>query len=53
MWIVRDGNHLLAWTPADAWKVKRIRPDPGSHSGPVAELGRCAPNNASSPAPVS
>jgi len=28
MWIVRDGNGLAAWTPADAWKVKRIRRDP-------------------------
>lgn len=52
MWIVRDGNQLLAWTPADAWKVKRIRRASGSHSGPVAELGRCAPNNPSSPAPA-
>jgi hypothetical protein len=40
MWIVRDGNQLLAWTPADAWKVKRIRRASGSHSGPVAELGK-------------
>jgi uncharacterized protein len=52
MWIVRDGNQLLAWTPADAWKVKRIRRASGSHSGPVAELGRCASNNPSSPAPA-
>ncbi len=28
MWIVRDGEQLLVWTPADAWKVKRIRHDP-------------------------
>ena len=28
MWIVRDGDRLLAWTPAEAWKVKRIRRDP-------------------------
>jgi uncharacterized protein len=27
MWIVRDGDQLLAWTPADAWKVKRLRRD--------------------------
>ena len=43
MWIVRDGNQLLAWTPADAWKVKRIRRDPRVTLRPVAELGRCAP----------
>jgi uncharacterized protein len=28
MWVARDGDQLLAWTPADAWKVKRIRRDP-------------------------
>ena len=28
MWIVRDGQQLLVWTPAEAWKVKRIRRDP-------------------------
>jgi PPOX class probable F420-dependent enzyme len=28
MWIACDGEQLLAWTPADAWKVKRIRRDP-------------------------
>jgi uncharacterized protein len=28
MWVVADGAHLLVWTPADAWKVKRVRRDP-------------------------
>jgi PPOX class probable F420-dependent enzyme len=28
MWIVAEGDQLWAWTPADAWKVKRIRRDP-------------------------
>ena len=28
MWIARDGADLVAWTPADAWKVKRARRDP-------------------------
>ncbi|GLE50853.1 PPOX class F420-dependent oxidoreductase [Mycobacterium montefiorense] len=28
MWIVDDGAHLSAWTPADSGKVKRIRHDP-------------------------
>jgi uncharacterized protein len=28
MWVVRDGEHLLVWTPADAWKVKRVGRDP-------------------------
>ncbi|MDG9710950.1 PPOX class F420-dependent oxidoreductase [Streptomyces sp. DH10] len=25
VWVVRDGNALGAWTPAESWKVKRIR----------------------------
>ena len=28
MWIASDGGDLVAWTPADAWKVKRVRRDP-------------------------
>lgn len=28
VWIVGDGDQLLVWTPADTWKVKRIRRDP-------------------------
>lgn len=28
MWVARDGADLVAWTPADAWKVKRLRRDP-------------------------
>ena len=28
MWIVRDGERLVVWTPADASKVKRVRHDP-------------------------
>ncbi len=28
MWIGRDGFELIAWTPADSWKVKRVRNDP-------------------------
>ena len=51
MWIVRDGNQLLAWTPADAWKVKRIRRDPRVTLRPCGRTGKvCAPNNPSSPA---
>ncbi|MEU0900166.1 PPOX class F420-dependent oxidoreductase [Streptomyces massasporeus] len=25
LWVVRDGDALGVWTPADSWKVKRIR----------------------------
>jgi uncharacterized protein len=28
VWIARDGDQLLASTPADTWKVKRILRDP-------------------------
>lgn len=28
MWIASDGDDLVAWTPSDAWKVKRVRRDP-------------------------
>ena len=47
LWVVRDGDVLLAWTPRDSWKVKRIRRDPrvtvapcdfrGNVSGPAVE----------------
>ncbi|MCV7165388.1 PPOX class F420-dependent oxidoreductase [Mycobacterium stomatepiae] len=28
MWIVGDRARLSVWTPADSWKVKRVRRDP-------------------------
>ncbi|BBZ28847.1 hypothetical protein MMAD_31420 [Mycolicibacterium madagascariense] len=28
VWIVADGDRLAVWTPADSWKVKRLRRDP-------------------------
>src|SRR5260370_40634302 len=40
MWIVRDGNQLLAWPPADAWKVKRIRRDPRVTLRPCGRTGK-------------
>jgi len=40
MWIVGDGNQLLAWTPADAWKVKRIRRDPRFTLRPCGRTGK-------------
>lgn len=27
VWIVSDGDRLVVWTPADSWKVKRLRRD--------------------------
>jgi PPOX class probable F420-dependent enzyme len=40
MWIARDGDQLLAWTPADAWKVKRIRRDPRVTLRPCGRTGK-------------
>lgn len=40
MWIVRDGDKLLAWTPADAWKVKRILRDPRVTLTPCGRTGK-------------
>lgn len=43
MWIAADGADLVAWTPADSWKVKRVRRDgrvalaPCGRSGAVAD----------------
>lgn len=43
MWIARDGESLVAWTPADTWKVKRVARDPrvtltaSGRTGKVAE----------------
>jgi PPOX class probable F420-dependent enzyme len=28
VWLVADGERLVVWTPADSWKVKRLRRDP-------------------------
>lgn len=27
VWLVADGDRLVVWTPADSWKVKRVRRD--------------------------
>lgn len=35
VWVVRDGDELLIWTPADSGKVKRIR------NFPDVELAEC------------
>jgi len=36
MWVVRDGDRLLMWTPSEAWKVKRVR------NNPRVTLARCS-----------
>ena len=43
MWVVRDGDVLLAWTPADAWKVKRIRHDPRVRLAACGRTGKVPP----------
>jgi PPOX class probable F420-dependent enzyme len=40
MWIVAEGEQLWAWTPADAWKVKRIRRDPRVTLTPSGRTGK-------------
>lgn len=36
MWVVRDGDRLLMWTHAEAWKVKRVK------NNPRVTLTRCS-----------
>jgi uncharacterized protein len=43
MWIVGDGEQLWAWTPADSWKVKRIRRDPRVTLTPCGRTGKVSP----------
>lgn len=45
MWIVGDGDQLWAWTPADAWKVKRIRRDPRVTLAPCGRTGKVSPGH--------
>jgi uncharacterized protein len=40
MWIGRDGADLFAWTPADSYKVKRIRNDPRVLLAPSSRFGK-------------
>lgn len=45
MWIARDGDHLVVWTPAEAWKVKRVRRDPRVELTPCSRTGKVAPGS--------
>jgi PPOX class probable F420-dependent enzyme len=40
MWIGRDGDALFVWTPADAWKVKRVAHDPRVLLAPSSRFGK-------------
>ena len=40
MWIGRDGDHLFVWTPADSWKVKRVKNNPRVVLAPCGRGGK-------------
>ena len=40
MWLARDGDALVMWTPADSWKVKRIRRDSRVELTPCGRTGK-------------
>jgi PPOX class probable F420-dependent enzyme len=40
MWIGRDGADLFIWTPADSWKVKRVRNNPRVLLAPSGRSGK-------------
>jgi uncharacterized protein len=40
MWIARDGDALVVWTPAETWKVRRVRRDPRVRLIPCGRTGR-------------
>jgi len=40
MWIGSDGSDLIAWTPAESWKVKRVRNDPRVLLAPSTRSGK-------------
>jgi len=40
MWVGRDGDHLFVWTPADSWKVKRVRNNPRVRLVPCGRFGK-------------
>ena len=39
MWLARDGDALVMWTPADSWKVKRARRNPAVTVQPCSVRG--------------
>jgi uncharacterized protein len=40
MWIGRDGADLFVWTPADSWKVKRVRNNARVLLSPSSRFGK-------------
>ena len=43
VWVVRDGDALVVWTPADSYKVKRVRHDPRVELVPCNRQGTPKP----------
>lgn len=52
LWVVEDAGQLVFWTPAESWKVKRVRRNPQvtvvtcSRTGAVAPGERAVPGRA-------
>lgn len=44
VWLVADGDRLAVWTPADSWKVKRLRRDPRVTLVPCGRRGAVSEN---------
>ncbi len=40
MWIASDGVELVMWTPADSWKVKRLKHNPSVLLVPCNRKGK-------------
>lgn len=40
MWLARDGDAVVMWTPADSWKVKRLRRDSRVELTPCGRTGK-------------
>ena len=43
LWLVADGGQLVFWTPADTWKVKRVRHDARVTLAPCSRSGKVSP----------
>ncbi|MCK0173795.1 PPOX class F420-dependent oxidoreductase [Mycolicibacterium sp. F2034L] len=43
LWVISEGGRLVFWTPAQSWKVKRVRRDPRVTVVPCSRRGKVAP----------
>jgi PPOX class probable F420-dependent enzyme len=44
LWLVTDGGQLVFWTPADSWKVKRVRRDARVTMAACSRRGKVGPS---------